>query len=168
MTKDKILENRKLLLENDMLMTPIHDTTPMETDKIKLQFAFIGKNIESPFYGRIIGGFEYENKLYQFDFHIHHPKQKHPELSNKMTNISEIVVNKYFGYEIVEYKDTTFGQRAFWSFVPLKELKTEHPDAYELRLLMKVITQYSHDNNFCKYFRKLDRQAVKVNPIWKD
>lgn len=153
------------IYENDMQMEKL-PVNELSTQDIKLLAVFIGKNPKSCVYGEIIGFFEKNNKIYKFQYHVHKPKQRYPQLSNKMTLIKEIAKNKR-GYttEI----PTDFGTKAFWDYTPMSYLKKlGDENACILRELMNKITEYSRKHELCKYFRKMDKQAIKENPLYKE
>lgn len=145
------------------------------TDKLIVISAHIGTDIRSIWYGKILGYFEYDNKVYHFFYHIHEPNQKYPQLSNKMTCIS-VLIEKQVVFrceEVIPYvsiEDSTFGHKAFWLHTPddyiasgmsLNLPQEEIDECLNLRHLMRSITAYSRSKVLCKYFRSLDKNRLK-------
>lgn len=135
----------------------------ISTDNITVFAAFIGVCTLSPWYGKIIGYFSYDDKYYKFEYNVHRPKQGSPHLSNKMTGISEIVEDNGWFFN----KATSFGMQAFWSDRSMSELKKKDTDSYVLRELIQKITQYSREQNLCAKFRKTDKQALRESPMYR-
>lgn len=154
--------------QDELNMDVIEDFHSMHTDTMKIIQIFIGKNPKSTMYGKIIGIFLYKNNMYKFEFHVHEPNQKYPWLSNKMTNIYEMQTESFAGIEFPTYKGTTFGNMAFWDHTSLEYLKEKDRDSYELRKLMNNVIAYSRAKDLCKYFRKMDRVALKENPVYRN
>lgn len=146
-------------------MTPI-ETGELSTYEMRVTEAFIGMNPKSYQYGHIIGFFTYRGQNYEFRFHVHTPGQKLASLSNKMVNVDEVVSSEEYGMVFSECETTTMGCMAFWKDTPKDYLKERDEDSYQLRLLMEQITAFSRKHGLCKEFRKLDKVALKVNPIY--
>lgn len=64
----------------------------LSTDDCKMLRLYIVNNPESYMFGAMYGIFEYEGDIYQFTWHIHEPKQRLASLSNRMTNIKQLIV----------------------------------------------------------------------------
>lgn len=123
--------------------------------------AAAGYTPESLLFGRMIGQFEYEGKVFEFHFNIHKPKQGSPRLSNKMTTIQEIVYNqdKKHGpdFDWLSYEDTPgLFAMAFWDHTP--DSCITKPEDIALRSLMHKITHYSRENGLCRKIRKNDKK----------
>lgn len=103
-----------------------------------------------------------DNRIFAFRYHIHRPNQGSSNLSNKMTDLSEIVEKTYkiSGEEITitEHVTTGFGHRAFWLHTPMSALESD--DEKQLRHLMNYITRYSREQDFCRRLRKTDKKHV--------
>ena len=136
----------------------------ISTDNITVFAAFIGVCTLSPWYGKIIGYFSYDDKYYRFEYNVHRPKQGSPHLSNKMTGIAEIVEEDGW----LRGEQTDFGTQAFWSDTPMAELKKNNDtNSIVLRELMQKITQYSRAQNLCAKYRKNDKQALRESPMYR-
>lgn len=150
----------------DMKMDPVDNTelVRMSTPFCQLLWLSIGLNPESVQYGDMLGGFLYKpnNRIFAFRYHIHRPNQGSSNLSNKMTDLSEIVEKTYkiSGEEITitEHVTTGFGHRAFWLHTPMSALESD--DEKQLRHLMNYITRYSREQDFCRRLRKTDKKHV--------
>lgn len=138
-------------------------TEAISTDDITVFAAFIGVCTLSPWYGKIIGYFSYDDKYYKFEYNVHRPKQGSPHLSNKMTGIAEIIEEDGW----LRSEPTDFGMQAFWSDRSMAELKKNDTDAYVLRELIQKITQYSREQNLCAKLRRTDKQALRDSPMYR-
>lgn len=120
----------------DMKMDPVDNTelVRMSTPFCQLLWLSIGLNPESVQYGDMLGGFLYkpDNRIFAFRYHIHRPNQGSSNLSNKMTDLSEIVEKTY-------------------------KISGEEK---QLRHLMNYITRYSREQDFCRRLRKTDKKHV--------
>ena len=136
----------------------------LSTPFCQLLWLSIGLNPESMQYGDMLGGFLYkpEGRIFTFRYHIHKPKQKYANLSNRMTDLAEIVKKTYnfYGKDITlqEEMPTTFGQRAFWLHTPMSALESD--DEKHLRQIMTNITQYSREQEFCRRLQKTDKKHL--------
>lgn len=136
----------------------------LSTPFCQLLWLSIGLNPESMQYGDMLGGFLYkpEGRIFTFRYHIHKPKQKYANLSNRMTDLAEIVKKTYnfHGKDITlqEEMPTTFGQRAFWLHTPMSALESD--DEKHLRQIMTSITQYSREQEFCRRLQKTDKKHL--------
>lgn len=119
---------------------------------------YIGKNPKSHMYGKMIGFFRYQDgKTYKFTWHVHKPKQKYASLSNRMTDIEEILSSDDDG--CMKHIETGFGNKAFWLHTPIDTLSNED---YDLRILMQNIKQWAVKEKLCKSFYKTD----KLHTAW--
>lgn len=145
----------------DRLMMTELPANELSTSDITVTSAFLGKNPRSPMYGKIIGFFDKNNRTYKFTYNVHKPNSRNPHLSNKMTDLEEIITINGRPDTI----DTEFGNKAFWDYTSLEHLKLiGDTDAYVLRKLMNKITKYSRRHDLCKSFRKTDKEAIALNP----
>lgn len=141
----------------------------LSTDKIPVIGALFGENPASAMYGKIIGYFQYQDKVYEFWYHVHKPRQKYPHLSNHMTELYEVVKRETRYGSWYDKINTSFGNMAFWDYTPLSYLEQQNQtDAYELRKLMMKITEYSRKQKLCKKLRKTDKQAILQNPLYQN
>lgn len=138
----------------------------ISTDKIKVFMAHIGLDPTSPWYGRIIGYFTKDERFYRFIYNVHRPKQGSPNLSNKMTDLSEIIeMNGLVCSDIGVSEDWC---PAFWSDYKMSELKKKNlENAVALRELMAKITAYSRENKLCEKLRRTDKLALQLNPAMR-
>lgn len=142
-----------------------NDLSIISTSNCKLLWCHIGINIYSSQYGQILGGFLYipTNSIYKFRYNVHKPNQKCSCLSNKMTNITEIIektccINNT-NITLLEEQDTNFAKQAFWLHTPYNTLNKEEKD---LKDLINNITIYSRSKNLCALFRKLDKKYLSL------
>lgn len=149
---------------NQLKMEELPNPDQFSYGHIQVTHVFLGKDITSPCYGKMIGFFQANQKTYKFSFHIHKPNQRFPHLSNKMTDIAEIVKKSYQGISYTENEPTSFGQQAFWLHTPDKTLQDD-PDSFALRQVMRKLTDYSRKNQLCAYFCKNDRKYLKFNGL---
>ena len=166
MTQSEIIHQFHVKYHEDFGMD-ILPTAELCTDSMEVLCAYIGKQPKCHMYGKIIGLMKYKNDIYKFNFHVHRPNQKHACLSNKMEDLRKINIHTLYDEEFIEYEDTRMGDMAFWLYTPLDYLKTEDTDSYELRKLIINITAYSRKQDFCKYFRKIDNKALRVNSMFR-
>lgn len=149
-------------MKMDLLDNTVLDS--ISTPFCQLLWLSIGLNPESMQYGDMLGGFLYkpEGRIFTFRYHIHKPKQKYANLSNRMTSISEIVEKTYqlSNKSITTNVEipTTFGYRAFQLNTPMSAL--ENDDEKHLRQIMTSITQYSREQEFCRRLRKTDKKHL--------
>lgn len=165
---EKYMSHLNELYAKTMRMDPI-PAAELSTDNMPVIAAYIGKNPLSTQYGKIIGFISYGGNDYKFMFHVHRPHQIYANLSNKMTDIQLAVEKTFDDIKYIEYVTTSFGHIAFWNNTPLSYIKEcNDMESYELRKLINKIVDYSRQNGLCKMFRKLDREALKHNSIYKE
>lgn len=134
----------------------------LNTETCKMLGLFICDNHESYTYGYMHGIFEYKDgRIFDFTWRIHTPKQKYAHLSNRMTNIQQIITKYYkiADYNAVEHINTDFGSKgAFWLYTPLNSLTGED---YDLRILMQTIKKWAVEEQLCKKIRKTDKKHIE-------
>lgn len=158
----------------NMRMDSIGDNVlnELSTPFCQLLWLFVGLNPESLQYGDMLGGFLYkpEGRIFTFRYHIHRPKQKYATLSNKMTDLTEIVEKTYNieGKSVTMHEETPteFGQRAFWLNTPMSAL--EGDDEKHLRHFMTCITKYSREQDFCHRLRKTDKKHIAYMDAYEE
>lgn len=157
---DRIAEFDTVYTGSQLKMTSIEYVRMFSTNDIKVHRMYIGLNPESSQYGDMIGIIEYQNRFYRFRFHIHRPNQGSPHLSNKMTCLDSIHVQKIHDIDFVYYSKEAFGEAAFWTYMPLETLKQINDGSYELRLFMQKLIEYSRREKLCQRLRKTDKQHI--------
>lgn len=155
----KFSHGEDVVLKNKMDRLSDEDCKAMSTYKLSVFAAYIGRQIDSLYYGEIIGLFKTEDgEIYRFTHRVHKPNKKSALLSNRMTRIEKIVKSDIseIGYKTA---DTTFGYKAFWDNCSVKEFEQSgDKDAAALKDLMCTITAYSRKNNYIRYFRNIERR----------
>lgn len=129
------------------------DTSTWDTDKIKVIGASIGLQPNNIFYGKLIGSFEVQGRVFSFMYNVHTPNQGNSSLSNRMESLDETVFNKRHP-EDIERVPADFGLKAFWMYTPIKTLKG---DDLELRKLINNISSWSSREKLCKRLSKTDK-----------
>lgn len=141
----------------DHNMTKINEISTWDQNGIHMLHAAAGYNPKSIYFGKIIGRFEYNGRVFQFTYNIHQPKQESSKLSNRMTNVKEFIYytmdEEKPGCPVLE--DTMTFNDAFIGFMPDKDLDT---DNYAFRQLSRTITQYSRENGLCRKIKKFDKK----------
>lgn len=133
----------------------------LSTDDCKMLRLYIADNPESYMFGKMYGIFEYEGDIYQFTWHIHEPKQRLASLSNRMTNIEQLIVKRKNDIEFISTTMTKAGCKAFWLYTPDNYLNGFD---LSLRKLMKSIKNYAVSEQLCKQIKKNDHKHLE----WKD
>lgn len=130
----------------------------LSTDDCRMLRLYIADDPESHAFGEMHGIFEYEGDIYKFTWHIHKPKQGAATLSNRMTDIKRLTVERKDGLALVSTSRTENGHDAFLTFVSDTELNEFD---LSLRRLMRRIKAYAVSEELCKRIRKLDNQHLK-------
>lgn len=130
----------------------------LSTEDCKMLRLYIANDPESYMFGKMYGIFKYEGDIYKFTWHIHEPKQKFASLSNRMTNIEQLIVKQKDESEFVSTAMTKTGYMAFWINTPDNYL-----DGFDLSLrkLMKNIKAYAVSEQLCKQIKKFDHKHLK-------
>lgn len=137
------------------------DVTGITAAGIQMLYFMVCLNPESIGYGTGTGSFVYKDgRVFKFQYNIHTPWSKGPRLSGRITSISQAVLKTYFGIPMVEFTDTLFGQKAFWTHTPVSELDDGEQS---LRELMASLKAYCRKENLYGKLRKKDRAHME----WK-
>lgn len=151
----------------DLLMELL-PTEEFHVDGLDVKAVALGKDVKSTQYGKLKCLFVYNKRTYVLHYNVHVPRQGSSRLSNSPEWVDEIIQTEEIiqGEKFTDEKrvESSFGHKAFWLHTPLNTLEGED---YLLRALIVKITEYSRREQLCKQFRKLDVQALKVNPIYK-
>lgn len=157
------LDDKQFILDFcDNIYGELHrvDCSQLSTDDCKMLRLYIAENPESSMFGQMYGIFEYQNEIYEFQWHIHEPNQKVAFLSNRMTNFDKMLVtyDKKHNFRYVVNHPSETGHRAFWMNTPDDTL-----DGFDLHLrkLMHSIKAYAVSEQLCKRIRKYDRKHLK-------
>lgn len=148
-------------------MEAINNPSQFSYGHIHVTHMFLGKDITSPFYGKIIGFFTADNREFKFYYNVHQPKSIYACLSNKMNNIEELVTTNFHGMVFKNTRPTDFAKKAFWLHTP-DDMLEDDTDSFALRKVMRNITTYSRKHDLCRQFRKTDAAALKCNPIFSN
>lgn len=141
-------------------MIEIEESNEWNGSGIRILHAGIYMDPENFFYGKIFGDFVYDDRMYQFRFHVHRPNQGTRVLSNRMDDVRELVYHddRKHGseYSYVTHEDTNLFSMAFWINTSDRYMETAAELAF--RQLMKKVTAYSRANGLCQKLRKTDKK----------
>ena len=164
MNIETAVKDRKRVYEHSG-MEPITDD--LSTDMCTVHCAYIGLDVKSSMYGEIQGVFTIKNKpdqIFEFMFHVHEPMQKYAHLSNKMKNMYKLVEKQWREYTSIERDLMEFGYKAFWLYTPDDLL---NDDEKIIRNLIRSVTKYSREKDYCKTLRKTDKKRLAyLKKIW--
>lgn len=132
-----------------------------KTNPITVLAAYLGTDIMDPMFGVITGYFLFGDKHYKFHFHVHRPNTKHPGLSNRMNDITEIQFTDTYFVE----RYSNFAYKALTLYTSMVELHSIEDVA--VRNLSIRIKHWCQNNQLCKQLRRLDKQVCANNPLYQ-